>query len=563
MVPLLMLKKCIRLSAKIEELKLCSQLLTKPTKMSLESLLKFWFPNENYQDFWFDRSPDNHIKTHYFPLLLDEEAGKFDDLEDNNNILARIILLDQFTRNIWRGSITEQHKNDEKALELAIKVLADKRDNQFPICQRIFILFPLRHSCIWGNLKTVLAKTNEYENEVVTESEKKLLRLFKNATLRSFTELEDNIYEAKPSGKPFNVFDYELVIDEVCKEYATNKYLTPLFSDSKKFTIYTTIKNYCINRQLRHICVSLSGGVDSMVVLHICKALEIDGILELVTAVHLEYANREEASLETTMLIEWCGLLEVPLVIRKIDYMQRDEVERELYEEETRKSRFGLYKYMMREHGVQGFCLGHHYGDLGENVLMNLFKGRDILDLFVMDEDSQVEEVRLLRPLLSHPKSDIYQFAHNSQFEIPYFLDSTPDWSCRGVLRKKVMPALEDQYSSGIHGTLAKAGERSREWGHIIETMVIKPFLQKIIKTDTHSAFEIDDVLLHQPRVFWQRIFLEIFHSAGHKMISNKQLDTLLEMLKRRFGSIQSLNINFSNGLTAQFNKNILSIKIK
>ena len=529
--------------------------------MSLESVLQFWFPNENYQDFWFDKSPDKHIKINYLSLLLDEEAGKFNHLEDNNNILARIVLLDQFTRNIWRGSITEQHKNDEKALELAIKLLADKRDHQFPIYQRIFILFPLRHSHIWDNLKLVLTKIKEYEKEVNTESEKKLLRLFKNATLRSFTELEDNVHEAKPSGKPFNLLDYELVIDEVCKKYSnTQKQAT---SEANKYNIYTTIKNYCINRQLRNICVSLSGGVDSMVLLHICKALEIDGILEVVTAVHLEYANREVASLETSMLIEWCGFLEVPLIIRKIDYMQRDEVDRELYEEETRKYRFGLYKYMMKEYKVQGFCLGHHYGDLGENVLMNLFKGRDILDLFVMDEDSQIEEVRLLRPLLSHRKSDIYQFAHNSQFEIPYFLDSTPDWSCRGVLRNKVMPALEEQYSQGIHGTLAKAGERSREWGHIIETMVIKPFLQQIIKTDTHSAFEIDEALLHQPRVFWQRIFLEIFHSAGHKMISNKQLDTALEMLKRRIGSTQPLNINFSNGLTAQFNKNILSIKIK
>ena len=125
------------------------------------------------------------------------------------------------------------------------------------------------------------------------------------------------------------------------------------------------------------------------------------------------------------------------------------------------------------------------------------------------------------------------------------------------------MPALEDQYSHGIHGTLAKVGERSREWGHIIETMVIKPFLQKITKTDSHISFEIDEVLLDQPRVFWQRIFLEIFHSIGHKMITGKNLNSLLEMLKRRYNSKDKLNINFSNGLTAQLDKNIIKILIK
>jgi tRNA(Ile)-lysidine synthetase-like protein len=559
----LMLKNCISLDTNLRVLNQILGDTHQALEMSLESVLQFWFPNEDYQTFWFDGSPDEYIKTHYCQTLADEEIGKFHHLEDNNSILARILLLDQFTRNIYRGCIKEQHKNDEKALQLSIRLLANKRDHQFPICQRIFILFPLRHSRIWGNLKTVLAKINEYTSDVACDSERKLLRLFKNATLRSFTELEDNIYTAVPSGEAFNLMDYEEVIDGICNKYENNKKFTISMSGADKYNIYTTIKNYCINKKLINVCISLSGGVDSMVLLHICKALEIDGFLEKINAVHMEYINREEATLETEMLIEWCGMLKVPLIIRKIDYMQRDEVDRELYEVETRKARFGLYKYMMREYGTQGFCLGHHYGDLGENVLMNLFKGRDILDLFVMEDDSQIEGVRLLRPLLAHSKSDIYQFAHSPEFEIPYFIDSTPDWSCRGVLRRKIMPPLEEQYSQGIYGTLAKVGESSREWGHIIETMVIKPFLQKIIKTDTYSAFEIDEVLLSQPRVFWQHIFLEIFHSAGYKMISNKNLDTSLEMLKRRFGSTEKLHLRFSNGLSAEFHKNILSIKIK
>lgn len=529
--------------------------------MSLSEVLKFWFPDENYQSFWFDETPDEFIKTNYCPLLIDEEAGKFDHLEDNYSILARIILLDQFTRNIWRGNAKEQYKNDKKALQLATELLTNNKDYQFPIYQRIFILLPFRHSRIWGNLEIVLAKIKEYEVKVKEESEstgsKKILRLFKNATIRSFAALEDNILVGKCSEEgEFNLMKYETVIDERCKFYKN-----PSFSASKNHPIYTTIKNYCINRKLKNICISLSGGVDSMVLLHACKSLEIDGIIAKVTAVHMEYVNREEAGLETDMLIEWCRILNVPLIIRKIDYMRRDEIERELYEEETRKSRFGLYKYMMREYSAEGFCLGHHHGDLGENVLMNLFKGRDCIDLFAMDADSQIDGVRLLRPILTHPKSDIYEFAH--QAEIPYFLDSTPDWSCRGVLRRKIMPALEDQYSQGIHGVLAKVGESSREWGYIIETMVIKPFLQKCIRTSSTISFEIDEVLMSQPRVFWQRVLVEIFHSAGKKMITGKNLECALRMIKRRVGSDVPLHITFSNGLDAEFHKNILSIKIK
>jgi uncharacterized protein (DUF924 family) len=68
--------------------------------MSLASILEYWFPNEKYQSFWFDGSPDEYIKNTYLELLAEEETGKHDYLQDNHHIVARIVLLDQFTRNI-------------------------------------------------------------------------------------------------------------------------------------------------------------------------------------------------------------------------------------------------------------------------------------------------------------------------------------------------------------------------------------------------------------------------------------------------------------------------------
>ena len=46
---------------------------------------------------------------------------------------------------------------------------------------------------------------------------------------------------------------------------------------------------------------------------------------------------------------------------------------------------------MKIKYELNGICLGHHYGDLGENVLMNIFNGRELLDLFVMETKSTIE----------------------------------------------------------------------------------------------------------------------------------------------------------------------------
>lgn len=523
--------------------------------MELSTIIPYWFPNDNYQEFWFDGTPDEYIRMNYSELLMKEENGEFDNLNNNEELLSRIILLDQFTRNIYRNT-NKIYKNDTKALNLANKLL--KKDKEFKLSHRIFILMPLRHSKNSDLLDIILEKIEEYFIEF---PDNKLLNKFKLATLKSFTPLHDRIKIINPddSKKTFNLDHYKDITDDNCIGFnIKNVDLINI----KNYPLYNTLKTFYTksypNISDRNIGISLSGGVDSMVMGYICKALELEGYINKLIMVHLEYINRDEASLESEMLQEWCEFNNIPLILRKISHMKRDSVERNFFEEETRKMRFETYKFTMKNYGVNCFCLGHHYGDMGENVLMNIFKGRDILDLFVMEPDSILEGVRILRPMLAHPKKDIYEISN--VFNIPYFKDSTPDWSCRGVLRRKIMPNLIDQYGEGIHKNLASLGTKSKELEYIINTMVINPFMDKVKFSEDKIQFEITKVEIDQPKVFWIKIFLEIFHSMKHRMISMKNLESNLTMIIRRFNSSDKLKINFSNKLKGEFENNTLTI---
>jgi len=541
---------------------------------TLNTIIPYWFPTAKYQPFWFDGSCDSHIKKHYSQLLALEEAGNFDNLTDSQQLLARIILLDQFTRNIYRGTATA-YKNDSKALQLALNVL----DNSFhtypfhtyPLHQYIFILMPLRHTKQSAYLDRVRAHISTIQPQ--TPEEKQILTKFTKATLASYSPLEDTI-ETFRFDIPTNPYQsiqlvhsysftynntYNSILDTTCSTW--EEYGIGSQKEVNATPLYKTIQKYFKSKNISSVAVSLSGGVDSMVILDICRHLRDLGDLKQVWAIHMEYVNREEDSpLETQFLKDFCQNFQIPIVVRKINYMRRDEVDREFYEEETRKARFATYKYMQREHQVQTFCLGHHYGDLGENVLMNVFKGRDILDLFVMSETAVQDGVHLSRPLLQHPKSDIYEYAEKNQ--IPYFKDTTPDWSCRGTIRRRIMPLLEEQWGECIHKTLAEVGKKSAEWDSVIETMVIRPFLNTVKQTTNSISFEVTEQLLEQPQVFWQRVLMELFHSKGSKMISNKNLTTMLEMLKKRYNSRDALKISLSNGWSGEFKKNQLTIYI-
>jgi uncharacterized protein (DUF924 family) len=60
-------------------------------------------------------------------------------------MVALVLLLDQFTRNIFRGT-AKAFAGDPRALELAQRCIADGRYHRLPAIHRVFVLMPLEHS---------------------------------------------------------------------------------------------------------------------------------------------------------------------------------------------------------------------------------------------------------------------------------------------------------------------------------------------------------------------------------------------------------------------------------
>jgi len=86
-----------------------------------KDILDYWFSNDPYTpnyDKWFLKSQDydNEIKLKFGNLLKQAEQGKgFAWLNTKDSYIAYIILLDQFSRHIYRGT-GESFKNDNAAI---------------------------------------------------------------------------------------------------------------------------------------------------------------------------------------------------------------------------------------------------------------------------------------------------------------------------------------------------------------------------------------------------------------------------------------------------------------
>jgi uncharacterized protein (DUF924 family) len=111
------------------------------------AVLAFWF-NEVGSDRWYakDAALDERIRTRFAALrdeVLATRARAWRDTPDH--LLAAIIMADQFSRNLYRGS-AKAFEADPLALELTNLALAKGWIDRVPPERRQFLLMPLMHS---------------------------------------------------------------------------------------------------------------------------------------------------------------------------------------------------------------------------------------------------------------------------------------------------------------------------------------------------------------------------------------------------------------------------------
>lgn len=112
-----------------------------------KQILKFWF-EETQPAQWFQVGPefDQEIITRFSVIYEQAAQALCDDWKDDpDSVLALIILLDQFPRNMFRGT-AKAFATDAKALVMAKHALSKGFDQALAPIKRRFLYLPFEHS---------------------------------------------------------------------------------------------------------------------------------------------------------------------------------------------------------------------------------------------------------------------------------------------------------------------------------------------------------------------------------------------------------------------------------
>ncbi|HWI36557.1 MAG TPA: tRNA lysidine(34) synthetase TilS [Burkholderiales bacterium] len=180
----------------------------------------------------------------------------------------------------------------------------------------------------------------------------------------------------------------------------------------------------------KRFLVGLSGGVDSVVLLHALAAEKLD-----LRAAHVHHGLSPNADQWARFCERLCKRLDVPLTVHRVRVGKRNETS-------ARAARYAALK----KQTFDVLALAHQLDDQAETVLLNLLRGAGKRGASGMPARGTLDGRVLLRPLLDVPREAIVAYAQ--QHDLKWIEDESnaSDAFSRNFLRLRIAPLLTARY---------------------------------------------------------------------------------------------------------------------
>lgn len=214
----------------------------------------------------------------------------------------------------------------------------------------------------------------------------------------------------------------------------------------------------------KNILVAVSGGVDSIALLHFLLSVKDRENLNLAV-LHFEHGIRGEESKKDAIFVrEYCKSNNIRCFIGEGDVPKYAEENKITIEMAARILRYAFFEKTLQKENFDKIATAHHADDQAETVILNLIRGSGIKGLAAM----RVEREYIIRPFLIVTKAEILEYAKKNHLE--YREDSTNnsyDYR-RNRIRGELLPLLET-YQSGVKERLTTLAEIARTENDYIE----------------------------------------------------------------------------------------------
>lgn len=184
------------------------------------------------------------------------------------------------------------------------------------------------------------------------------------------------------------------------------------------------------------LLIAVSGGIDSVVLLHLCHRIGLQ-----VTVAHCNFHLREKDSDLDQQFVEALSIqLNVPVFIEQFDTKEYAMVNKVSIQVAAREQRYLWFEEIIKR-GKQKFLLtAHHLDDSMETFFINFSRGTGIEGLLGIPE--RIDYIR--RPLLLFTREEIEEYARVNQLVWREDYTNAQTKYLRNKIRKNILPVFKE-----------------------------------------------------------------------------------------------------------------------
>ena len=257
-------------------------------------------------------------------------------------------------------------------------------------------------------------------------------------------------------------------------------------------TVEQTVDTYRMVRAGDTVLVAVSGGPDSVALVHILLTLAPKFSFQVAMA-HLNHCLRKnESARDEAFVVSLAERLKLPAHVDKQDVRRYQKRHNLSLEEAARQVRYRFYGDIAARFGYDKIALGHHSDDNAELVLMYLLRGSGPLGLSGIPP---MRDNTIIRPLINLKRLDIMNYI--SAKELEYVVDSSNRDSqfLRNKIRNRLIPEIKDEYNPKLIDSLNRLASvlgAEEEW---IERL-IQPIYKKtvVFEKQNRLGLEVDEL---------------------------------------------------------------------
>ncbi len=256
------------------------------------------------------------------------------------------------------------------------------------------------------------------------------------------------------------------------------------------------------------VLVGVSGGVDSMVLLHVLHALGYN-----VQVAHVNYRMRGAASDSDQLLVEtYCGDRQIPCFVHQVDNAFLEAAKAGSFQQAARDERYAFFQRTATSQRLSRVAVAHHLDDQVETGLMYLMRGSGIEGLAGMSPSRHLDQLglmHLVRPMLDVTRVEVREFAESAG--VPWREDASNAHRTylRNKIRHELVAPIREIFGEGSVQNVARSAG------------MLRGYVAASFQPELYARFEsvvmpkqglFIERMQRAPKIWQHRLILEALH---------------------------------------------------